>query len=38
MEKNPPGGEAGRNRKEAPPPGYCPYPIRLGSHVLIAGT
>ena len=18
--------------------GYCPYPIRLGSHVLIAGT
>ena len=35
MEKNPPGGEAGRKRLRR---GYCPYPIRLGSHVLIAGT
>ena len=38
MEKNPPGGEAGGTVKKRLRRGYCPYPIRLGSHVLIAGT
>ena len=30
MEKNPPGGEAGRNRKETPPPGLLPVPHKAG--------